>query len=107
MTPHRDSPAITVDEQLEQLFIDNVEVWSTLISSPVLGSGDVSAADYPSAYASGSQSCDASAPARQDTFASAVRARDRVAQWVAAQSFTETRASASPWSFPSAGVLAW
>jgi hypothetical protein len=81
MTPHRDSPT-EADEQIEQLFLDNVEVWSTLISSPPAGATS----------------------SVGDAMANARRTRARLMRWVAAQSITAAPASPSQWRF--AGLAA-
>ncbi|PRY09919.1 hypothetical protein [Kineococcus rhizosphaerae] len=84
MTPHRDSPTTEADEQIEQLFLDNIEVWSTLISSSPTGATS----------------------SVGDAVANARRTRARLMRWVAAQSITAAPAPvpASRWRF--AGLAA-
>jgi len=100
MTLHRESPAITADEQLEQLFIDNVEVWFTFLSSPAVASTAAATSE------SEALSCCVSPTSPQSAVEAALGAQHRLTRWVEKQSLTETRARSLRRSVASAGV-AW
>lgn len=98
MTPRRDSPTSTVDERVEQLFLDNVEVWSTLVCSPTAA---VNAAAPSNAEVG---ACRASTPLPHDVMASALSARRRLAQWAARPCVTWASAQPSTPQFVRARV---
>jgi len=84
-----------VDEQLEQLFIDIVKVWSTLLGSP--------ASDFAGP---GALSCYVPPSARRSTVEGALGAHHRLTRSVMTQSVTEIGARSSKRSTARDG-LAW